>query len=676
MRKFAFLLLLFSILFADANVTSEGGNVTQIFFNTTLLSENWDGMYGQVVLGVGSTVTYTVVGDNIIRIDLSGSSPPAGCIVRYINIVAINRTLASPLPPLTPGNLTQLDELINSSENASYAFTFTDSYSLSFANVTNVSSLYTRSYDGLNHFEMGYMNDANKDLVFVAKYNADKIDWNNTLSDYQIMLPKGSANMDYTLAVDTVYTCPPGGGGGRSHELYIPPIPSQSSKIGETKNVLIFVENIGDYTETNVRLSVVCPASFSCGNANLGTIHTNAEKNATIAIAGNEIGTFILKAEARSDDAYTYREFYFTVEPECIRNEDCASEEYCENGKCVEKKEINETCKNDYECKTGLCEGMKCVECKKDEECAWNEKCANGFCVLIVCECGEVKNHACVPYECCTHEDCMEGEVCINHVCTENKANVEVVGKNMTEGAYVDVFVTDLLGNPIEGARVYTEDMFAYTDGSGRAKIRIPYSGIIYVDALGKRIGKYLDITRLAYIKIKSSAYVMEEIHGSVRDSKNKGIGIVEILYDDNKTAWSDGNSEFKIQFGTPGLKEVRGKKAAYLIKSATIDVVSPAQVCYFPYLLNLIGLRDNEIFALWVAAVLLAVFNFFAYRKRTLSKFVRAFLYSFAPILLSLPNTWPLSICFMMNIVCLQVLYEVALIIKKKQQGKRRNKE
>lgn len=670
MRKLMILLLLFSILFAQANTTTEGGNVTQVFLNTTQLSENWDGLYGQVVLGpIGSIITHTVVGNNISKTDLTVAAPPAGCVVRHINVVAVNKTLGAPLPPLTPGNLTQLDELINSSENASSMFTFTNYYSLSFANVSGVPSLYTRSYNGANYFEMGYMNDANKNLVFVAKYNADKIDWNNTLSDYQLILPKGSSNIEYTVYVDVVFTCPSGEEDeGRDHELYIPPIPSQSAKIGEGKGVLIFVRNIGDYTETNVWLSVVCPGSFSCGSATLGTLRQGEEKNATVEIVGNQIGTFVLKAEARSNHAYAYREFYFTIEPECLKNSECMNDEYCESGRCVEKKEVNESCKNDYECKTGLCEGMKCVECEKDDQCAWNEKCSMGFCIPVVCECGEIRNHSCIPYECCVHEDCETGYVCIEHACKENEPVVEVIGKNWTEGAYVTVFVTDLLANPINNARVYTEEMLVYTDGSGTAKIRLPYSGIIYVDALGETIGKYLNITRLAYINIKGSAYVMEEITGEVVNSKNKPIGIVEIQYD-NRTAWSDANSEFRVVFETPGLKEISGKKLGYAIKSAFVDVILPARVCYFPYLLNLFGFRDNEIFILWIFTILLAVLNFFMYRKRTGSKFVRAFLYSFAPVLLSIPNSWLLDVCFMANVACLQLIVEGVMFLRKRKK-------
>jgi len=674
MKRFAILLLLLSLLSAQANVTTEGGNVTRVFLNGTRLSENWDGLYGQVVLGIGATQTYTGVGNNISIMDLSGSSPPAGCSAQHINIIATNNTLPILVLPLSPGSITQLDELINSSENASNVFTFTDSYSLSVGSFSNIPSTYTRSYNNQNNFEMGYLNDANGNIVFVAKYNSDKVDWNNTHSDYQIMLPKGTSNMAYNIWVDVVYTCRPPSH-ERHHELYILPIPPQTAIIGRAKGVIISVENTGDYTETNVRVSVVCPPSFSCGNASLGSIGEGDEKNATIWITGNEIGTFILKVEARSDDAYAYREFYFIVEPECRSNEDCPPQEYCEEGVCVEKKGLNETCNNDYECKTGLCEEGKCAECRTNQQCDWNEECVGGTCVEVLCKCGVVENHACIPYECCSNEECGVLRVCLNHNCTDNLPSMDVIGKNMTEGAYVDVLITDILGNPIEGAYVYTESMGVYTDGSGRARIRIPYSGVIYANALGQTLGKHLNITRLAYIKTKDFAYVLEEVEGNVLDSRSKPIGIVKIFYE-NKTTNTDENSVFRIKFESPGMKEVSGKKYGYLVKSATIEVVSPAEVCYFPYLLNIVGFRGSGMFILWVAAAIIGGINFLFYRKRVGSKFVRGFLYSFAPLILSIPNSWPFSICFMINVSFIQLIFEAFLFLKIKRNEKKNKKK
>ena len=252
---------------------------------------------------------------------------------------------------------------------------------------------------------------------------------------------------------------------------------------------------------------------------------------------------------------------------------------------------------------------------------------------------------------------------------------MEVVGKNMTEGAQVDVFITDLLGRPIEGANVYTESMSVYTDESGRAKVRIPYSGIIYANAFGETMGKYLNITRLAFIKTKSSAYILEEVEGNIIDSKNRPIGVVKIFYE-NKTISTDQNSVFKIRFETKGVKEIYGEKHGYLIKSATIEITSPAEVCYFPYALNLLGLKEEEAIILWVLTAVLSALTWLMYRRRTLSGFLRSFLYSFAPLLLSIPAVWPFTICFMANVAVLQLLFEAALLFIKKENKEKGKKK
>ncbi|MEM4216343.1 MAG: right-handed parallel beta-helix repeat-containing protein, partial [Candidatus Anstonellales archaeon] len=192
---------------------------------------------------------------------------------------------------------------------------------------------------------------------------------------------------------------PGGGGGGGDHELYIFPINNQYSKIGETINVLFTVENTGDYSETNVRLTLTCPSSFSCGSANLGTIAEGGKKNASIPITGNSLGTFTLRVYANSEDASASREFLFIVSPECTKDSECGADERCMNSRCVEKEEV--------------------PECESDDDCDENEKCVDGRCVEIVCECGEVKNHECVPYECCSDNECFGGKVCVNNKCVE-----------------------------------------------------------------------------------------------------------------------------------------------------------------------------------------------------------------------------------------------------------------
>ena len=63
------------------------------------------------------------------------------------------------------------------------------------------------------------------------------------------------------------------------------------------------------------------------------------------------------------------------------------------------------------------CEQCEPPECVSDDQCPTDERCEDGECVPVDCPCGEVRNHACDPYECCADDDCPEGQVCRNHEC-------------------------------------------------------------------------------------------------------------------------------------------------------------------------------------------------------------------------------------------------------------------
>ncbi len=54
--------------------------------------------------------------------------------------------------------------------------------------------------------------------------------------------------------------------------------------------------------------------------------------------------------------------------------------------------------------------------CSKDSDCADTELCSNAWsparCIPVPCDCGEVKNHKCNKYECCSDSDCGEYQQC------------------------------------------------------------------------------------------------------------------------------------------------------------------------------------------------------------------------------------------------------------------------
>ena len=59
-----------------------------------------------------------------------------------------------------------------------------------------------------------------------------------------------------------------------------------------------------------------------------------------------------------------------------------------------------------------------CPECTENTDCTGNEECnAQGECVPIECVCGELEDHQCTPYQCCSDADCPEGQVCEDNEC-------------------------------------------------------------------------------------------------------------------------------------------------------------------------------------------------------------------------------------------------------------------
>ncbi|MBU0527357.1 right-handed parallel beta-helix repeat-containing protein [Candidatus Micrarchaeota archaeon] len=58
------------------------------------------------------------------------------------------------------------------------------------------------------------------------------------------------------------------------------------------------------------------------------------------------------------------------------------------------------------------------LECGDDLDCEDNEHCVDNMCELVDCDCGEIENHQCNEYQCCSDADCPEGLVCQDNSCT------------------------------------------------------------------------------------------------------------------------------------------------------------------------------------------------------------------------------------------------------------------
>ena len=75
MRELLAVLLVVGLIFPAANVTTEGGNVTQLDLWGTNPSDYWDGFYGNVVLGpVQVNYTVFIVGGNVSLLNLQGQA--------------------------------------------------------------------------------------------------------------------------------------------------------------------------------------------------------------------------------------------------------------------------------------------------------------------------------------------------------------------------------------------------------------------------------------------------------------------------------------------------------------------------------------------------------------------------------------------------------------------------
>jgi len=699
MKALCGILLVMGLLFSIANVTTEGGNVTEVFLNTAQNSSYWDGFYGDVVLGAGGIYTETVTGNNITLLNMIAQDPP--CTYSSIAMHVLAANASSIVLPLSAGNLAILDSMIPDAENGSGTFTFNSSFSLNSGTYNNVPSLHTLANGASSvYFREGYLNDANGNLIFVAVVANNRPNWQGGTSDYQIMLPNNGSTMQYWLWVDVNYTCttptPPGPGGGKDHELFIPPMGSYEVAAGETFDADVIVRNRGDYTEWDIVVFVDnCPAGFSCEALNITKIKEGEEEEVWLPITAGAVGEYILTVCAESEDTEYCRDFILSVLPECSTDEDCAEDEYCNGGMCEPQKEIGEECESGAECTSGVCVGGICAFCETSEDCDASEECSGGSCKKVECPCGIVQNHICVPYECCIDLDCSPDEFCIDFECIKKELELILVDGNKIEGETGFFQVVNNKGEEIGGAEVFTDDGETLSDANGYASLGFPYNGIIYAYAEGYgQIARLYDVTKLGFITLDVDfAIVGQETILMVKDSRGNPIPGVTLTIEGQKFV-TDGNGEVSYIFDSPGLKEIKASKPGYLIGSIRIfvDIVSPPQLggaCGFPILLNLIEISEEGLSSLWLISVVLGIFNFLIFRRRMsgdlLEKLLRekkhdyeavikskkreqlitSLAYSFGPLVLAIPNFGILSICFMANVILLQAIAEIILVIK-----------
>ncbi|MFH0885429.1 MAG: carboxypeptidase-like regulatory domain-containing protein [Candidatus Micrarchaeota archaeon] len=147
-----------------------------------------------------------------------------------------------------------------------------------------------------------------------------------------------------------------------------------------------------------------------------------------------------------------------TCGPEgCQSNDDCASDKKCnlDTHECVgvpcecgvvqNHQCVPYACCSDSQCATGeicdnhICKEKPAFECTSDVQCAPTQYCdipvgaSGGSCKDVTGQCGQVVDHAFVPYgyECGTEEGCPScgnGFACVDHKCIQNDVTCPTTG--------------------------------------------------------------------------------------------------------------------------------------------------------------------------------------------------------------------------------------------------------
>ena len=674
------LLLLMLSGFGFAQITTEGGNVTELNLSGTLNSTYWDGLYGEVVLGAGVNYTYTVVGDNVVRINMVAQDPNCTILTILMHVIAVNDTGIT--LPLAAGNLALLDAFVPGTENGSGTFTLLSTFDLTYGLFNNVPTTYTYANNATpSDFREGYLNDAAGNLVFVTEIVNNMPDWNGSTSDYQIMLPNNGSLTNYTFWVDVNFTCvPPGPGPGpgphNEHKIYIYPPGAYTVGVGETFDLDVLIENRGDFVERDLDVYIQsCPAGFTCGSDIVDRIGVGDQETAGFPITVNGAGEYVLTVCAENDDVIECQDFIVYVTAECESDEDCGEDAYCDGGICKPKKKINETCDEDNECASNVCEEGRCVYCTTDDDCASDESCTDGSCIKIECDCGYILNHACIPYECCADEDCEEDEFCIGHACEPKELEILVVEGELIEDEELLVQVVNSKGETVPLADIFTNFMRAIADANAYATINAPRDGLIYAYKDGyPQAGLLLSITLKGFFVIEEEIIAGKETRIQVVDTLGKGIPNARVYFN-GEMIETDDEGYFYYIFDTPGPITLRGEKTGYLITDAEINVRGEP-MCGFPIFLNWFIFATSTIYVLWIISIFLAILNFaLSWRRIRIRSMLKGAVYSVVPLLLALPGISIFTICLMSNIVVLQAIGEIILLIKEAREGKKGEK-
>jgi hypothetical protein len=202
---------------ALAQVVADGGNITQV--NLTIFNETtvWQGLSGTIVfVGPNFLPNLTAEGGEVNNTALNFTSlcsnPSATGFIFYSNSTATPTGLVA-------GNLTQLDNFLNTgADSANNTFTTNSTFNIG-GPITNVPTTFTYVNNASQStvFREGYFNDAAGNIVFAVEINLNTQGYNSSSFDFQAILPTEDGNpTSFYLTSNIQIVCPvtPAVGGG------------------------------------------------------------------------------------------------------------------------------------------------------------------------------------------------------------------------------------------------------------------------------------------------------------------------------------------------------------------------------------------------------------------------------------------------------------------------------
>ena len=271
---------------------------------------------------------------------------------------------------------------------------------------------------------------------------------------------------------------------------------------------------------------------------------------------------------------YKSREGHFSLEDcfVCSEDDDCASNQRCEDGKCVDIQcecgiATNHQCYayeccSSQDCETGMCFEHKCVECKDNNDCPSSSFCNASYqCEEVECGCGYVENHVCHAYECCSDSDCGEGYICEGHQCELYDIEIEAP-PNASEGEEISIQLT-INGEPIPDTDVVINGKHYTTDSNGFIHLVAPPEDL-RVEYLGrvKEIKVVPVIRNLQVALVSSEGEFFKDVPVTITLRNSKGeevVGDIIIEGPDGKITKIEGVSKAKFIPYTSGRYKITG---------------------------------------------------------------------------------------------------------------------